>query len=115
MCGKLDLEEILEETQIVQLVTEILKMDGQETLIHYSKLESVWIIVNLFFADEPEINVMLGLSPSQGNYHLAELGILSLLNKTLNETTDLRMVTLIYFAFGNLIDTSKDLSSLVQN
>ena len=102
-------------------------MDAHDDLINYCKLESVWILINLFFANESELNVILGLQPlnqpnpfPQGNYQPTELEILLLLNKMLhaeiskiNSTIDMRMVTQIYFALANLLDTSKELTAII--
>ena len=114
-----DIYGILSSTDIIQVCIIVLNFTANgalDDLVPYMKLETLWLIINLFYGDIEELDIILGLQKLPGkDFAPGEYEILILLNKLLceqmsalqsqHESFDMRIVSNIYFAFHNLAVT----------
>jgi hypothetical protein len=108
-----DINDLVNHTDIVSTIIEVLRMEQKSEVLFYIRLEAVWILLNLFFGDKEDVEHIL-----QGGFVIQCIATIieEQMKGLRNEGAcifDMRMITHIYFACCNLAETETQYSSVL--
>lgn len=94
--------EIVRQTGILEIISQILGADGGNDLTRYLKLEATWILTNLAYGSEQDLMVVLD----------SKFAIANHLNRIL-EGNDLQLIDQVIWFIANTCGESLNLRNLI--
>jgi hypothetical protein len=100
----------------------MLSFQGEEELIYYMRLESLWILINIAYGEIEVVELMLIEEPnlSEGVYYTLNEGLIDICRKIMEqiveeECEDLKTLNLVFQLLTNLCITSPEICINVVN
>lgn len=63
---ELSVSDILHESKIMTLVLQILPVETQEPMLYYIKCEALWILINLCYGKDHDLDKIINYSDDNG-------------------------------------------------